>query len=427
MNEEFLWYLWKYQLFNAPLMTTEGKPVRVVKPGIHNIDSGPDFFNGQVKIDHTLWAGNIEIHTYSSDWFRHKHPNDPAYDNIIVHIVYSDDKEVYRKNNEKIPTIELKDRFDRSILDKYRSFILSQSWIACENSIEHIDYFRKFSWLERVMVERLENKTELLHETLKHSKLDFNEIFYRRLLRNFGFKTNGPSFETLASSLSLGVLAKHSSSQFQLEALLFGQAALLHSGLKDKYPNQLREEYNFLAGKYGLEPVNKGTIKFLRMRPSNFPTLRISQFANLLFKTAGLLHKMLEAKKMSEVASLFRCQASEYWNDHYRFDKVSKKSTKLLGKSSIHLLLINTVIPFLFIYGKITNQQDLQQRAIEWLEQIPAEKNALTANFVKFGLSIDSAMHSQAVIQLKKHYCDQKRCLECGIGLEILKPSKSSV
>jgi hypothetical protein len=275
------------------------------------------------------------------------------------------------------------------------------------------------------MVERLESKTQSLNETLKLSKLDFNEIFYRRLLRNFGFKTNGPAFEALAASIPFGILSKHAGSQFQIEALLFGQAGLLHTRLKDKYPKQLLSEYAFLAGKYGLKSINKGTIKFLRMRPSNFPTLRISQFANVMFKTGGLLHQMLEAQKLNEVISLFRCQASEYWDTHYRFEKISKKSTKLLGLSSIHLILINTVIPFLFIYGKLTDKLEIQQRAIEWLEQIPAEKNAITTGFIDVGLTIHSAMHSQAAIQLKSHYCDQKRCLECGIGLELLKPLKT--
>lgn len=425
MNEEFLWYLWKYQLFNAPLITTKGNTFEVIHPGTHNTDSGPDFFNGRIKLHNTTWAGNIEIHTLSSDWYKHNHSSDPAYDNIVLHVVYRDDKPVHRKNTELIPTIEVKDKFEKAIFNRYHSFVLSKTWIACQHFIGSVNHFRKFSWLERIMVERLEEKTESINLVLRNSKQDFTEVFYQRLLRNFGFKTNGQAFETLANSLLFGILAKHTGNQFQLEALLFGQAGLLHERYKDGYARDLFQEYEFLAGKYSLTAINPGTIKFMRMRPSNFPTLRISQFANVLFRAEGLLHKILEAEKLNEVFSLFKCQASVYWEDHYRFDKLSKKSAKLLGKGSIHLILINTVIPFLFVYGKIKNNREIQNRAIEWLEKIPAEKNAITNGFKNAGLEIHHAMHSQSLLQLKSSYCDRKRCLECGIGHGILKPEKA--
>lgn len=421
MNEDFLIYLWRYQLINSDLHTTDGEKIVVQNPGLLNTDSGPDFFNGQVKIDDTTWAGNIEIHVSSSDWFKHKHQYDNAYDNIILHIVLLDDKPVYRNNGEKIPTIELKNNFDEKILSKYRSFLDSTRWIACENLIANVGHFEKYAWLDTLMAERLEQKATAIQEELSATNQDFQEVFYRKLARNFGFKTNADAFESVASGLPLSLLIKHKTDIFQIEALVFGQSGLLHNQLKDDYPRNLKTEYLFLSEKYDLEPIDARRWKFMRMRPSNFPTIRLAQFAQVIYKSSGLLNQILEAGKLNDLITLFKTETSPYWKDHFRFDKLSPEKTKTLGIASIHLILINTIIPFLFVYGNQKNDKKLQQKAIDWLEEVKAERNTITQKFADIGLQAKNAMHSQALIQLKINYCDEKRCLDCRIGHTLLK------
>jgi hypothetical protein len=418
MNEEFLNYLWSNQLFTAD-KTSGNNSLSVLNPGQQNTDSGPDFFNAMIKIGDTTWAGNVEIHVRSSDWQRHQHENNPAYDNIILHVVFEDDKPVFRQNNEKIPTLVLKDKFDESILHKYSAFIDSSKWIACEESIAKVNYFDRLSWLDRLMAERLENKAEQILTDLIRSKNDFHETFYRKLSRNFGFNTNGDIFESLAVSLPLRILARHNN-LLQIEALLFGQAGMLHIELKDDYPQQLYKEYLFLSEKYSLTPISPKPWKFMRMHPVNFPTIRISQFANVIYRSSGLLHKILETDKLSDILSLFKTQASPYWTDHFSFGKKAKPKIKSLGLSSINLLLINTIIPFTFVYGKQTASDTLMEKAVAWLEQIKAENNSIIRNFNERGIQAQNAMQSQALIQLKKNYCDKKRCLECRIGYLLL-------
>ncbi len=422
MNEEFLWYLWKYQLFSKDLKTTAGQPVEVIQAGTHNTDSGPDFFNGRIRIDGTVWAGNIEVHVRSSDWQKHKHNDDPAYESIILHVVYEDDHPLITNQRGKIPTITLKNGFDPSLYQRYHSFILSESWIACEKQVRPMNSIYLTNWLQRVMVERLETKSESILALYREAGSDFIEAFYRRLLRNFGFRTNGPAFESLAVSVPFNILSKHINNLKQLEALLFGQAGLLRDSFRDKYPVELLREYQFLREKYKLIPLNNGTIRFLRMRPPNFPTIRLSQFANLMWKTTGLLHSILEAKRLKQVSELLRCEASPYWVTHYRFDKVAGRNAKIMGKHSVDLILINTIIPYLFVYGKLNNSESLQGKAIDWLEEIPPEKNAIIKRFKQIGIISHNAMESQALIQLKSTYCDHKKCLSCGIGRELLNP-----
>lgn len=420
MNEDFLIYLWTYQLIDLNLKTTDEEDVAVQKPGLRNTNSGPDFFNGKVKIGDTTWAGNIEIHIYSSDWHKHQHQLDPAYDNIILHVVYQDDKPVIRKNNEKIPTIELKGKFNDSILSEYKRFLASEKWIPCEDMFHQVSIFDKLAWLDKLMAERLEQKATSILEELQHSKLNFQEVFYRKLARNFGFHTNADTFERLAVSLLFKILSKHKSSLFQLETLLYGQAGFLEKQFKDEYPNQLRQEYVFLANKYSLMPIDKKLWKFMRLRPTNFPTIRISQFAQLLFKSSALISQILETSKLSSVTQLLKVGASEYWINHYRFDVQSPTRKKTLGAASINLIMINTVIPFLFVYGNIKNDPSLQNKALAWLEKLPPEQNNITRRFSELDLKPGNTMQSQALLQLKTHYCDQKRCLHCRIGHKLL-------
>jgi hypothetical protein len=418
MNEEFLIYLWRYKLFKTDQLFVHetGEKIQIIHPGSRNQDSGPDFFNAKIKIGNTIWAGNIEIHVKSSDWKLHKHQNDPSYDNIILHVVYTDNEPVYRMNGEKIPTIVLKGLFDPQILNTYQSFLNNANWIPCEQQLHQIDHFAQFTWFESLCIERLESKALGIAKQLQLTQQDFMEIFYRQLCRNFGFNTNADAFELLARSLPFQIISKHIDRIDQLEAMIYGQAGMLVKNYKDNYPKALQKEYAFLSEKYGLIALNPKIWKFLRMRPSNFPTTRLSQFARLLQSTSGLLMKMLEFNRLSDLMTLFKVKANKYWRDHSDFDRISKPKSTQLGKSSTDLILINTVIPFTFIYGKIFELDEIQDKSLLWYEQIPAEKNSLTRKFSSIGLKIENAKQSQAAIHLKKNYCDNKRCLSCRFG-----------
>ena len=422
MNEEFLHYLWKNRLITNNLTTTSGEKLEVLQTGRHNFDSGPDFFNSRIKLGGTTWAGNVEIHINASDWFFHNHHNDEAFDSVILHVVFKNDKPVLRKNGEPIPTLELKGTFDEKIYNTYQSFQNSKRWIPCELQINSVDHFQKFAWLDNLMFERLEQKACIIKQELKKTNGDFQEVFYRKLTRNFGFKTNADAFESLAISLPLNILQKHKTSLKQIEALLFGQAGMLNKDFNENYPNELKDEYTFLAQKHGLKPIPKSRWRFMRLRPSNFPTVRVAQLSQVFYKSSGILNQILESKKLTDVSSLLNAEASDYWFDHFQFDVKSKPGKKRLGASSVQLIFINSIVPFLFVYGKIKHDQELQQKALDWLEQLKPEKNSITRKFTEIGVKPKNAMQSQALLQLKTTYCDVKRCLDCRIGHELLKP-----
>jgi hypothetical protein len=419
MKEELLIYLWNYQLLKPNLSTIDGHDLIVLKSGLRNTDSGPDFFNSKIKIDNTIWAGNIEIHLRSSDWFIHKHQHDPAYDNVILHVVYEADKVITRSNGEKIPTLEIKDRIHEAILRRYSQFQKSEKWIPCMTGFENVSLLDKLNWLDKLMVERLEEKSLAIHEELNITNQDFTEVFYRKLARNFGFKTNADAFEQLACSLPFTLLSKHHDDIFQLEALLYGQAGLLSEKFIDEYPKKIQDEYEFLRKKYNLESGAKKKWKFMRMRPANFPTIRISQFAQLIHDSEIII-KILETKNLKNVIQLLKVSATDYWMDHFRFDKKSDRKVKTLGPSSVNLILINTIIPFLFVYGRIKNDPVMQQRALNWLEKLPPEENHITSGFIELGFKPSNAIQSQALIQQKMKYCDMKLCLNCRIGHHLL-------
>jgi len=416
LSEEFLIYLWKYQLLNNDLTTTGGLPLRIVHPGERNLDSGPDFFNGRVKIGSTLWAGNIEVHVSASDWYRHGHDKNTAYNNIILHVVYHNDRPVYRKNKKLIPCLELKDKFNTSILKNYQQFLLLNKWIPCEKMIREVNLFDRLAWFDALMAERLENKAHLIEQELIHTKQDFQEVFYRKLAGNFGFKTNGDAFALMAKSLPLNLLSKHKSQIMQLEALLFGQAGMLKPSFKDEYPNSLKKEYAFLAAKHNLKPIDRKLWKFMRLRPANFPTIRISQFAHIIYNSSALLNKILETARLNDVTRFLKVSASGYWNAHFVFDKASGNRKKTLGMASINILVINTIIPFLFVYGKHKADNSLQDKALSWLEQLNPEANAIIKRFSKLGVLPKNALQSQALIELKQNYYNKIRCLDCRIG-----------
>jgi len=424
MKEDFLIYLWSQRLLSPRLKTQQNKDVTIIKPGQRNYDSGPDFFNALIKLGNETWAGNIEIHINSSDWAKHKHSDDKAYDNIVLHVVYQDDKSVKRNNGQLIPCLELKNNFNPKIMENYVDFMSARTWIACENMISHIGHFELHNWYDKLTIERMEKRSSETISKLEANKFDFQETFYHKLSRGFGFNTNSTAFELLAINTPLSILNKHSNNILQLEAILFGQAGFLNEEFSDDYPNKLKKEFLFLSHKYNLKPIDRKLWKFMRMRPSNFPSLRIAQFASFIHKSEGVLTHIIETQKLSTVISLFETNASDYWDDHYRFDKISiKTSKKKLGKLSIDLLLINTIIPFVFTYGQINNMPNLKDQSLEWLEKLKAEKNLIIRNFSKNGIKPTSAFQSQALVQLYKEYCINRRCLECRIGHKLMNKS----
>lgn len=422
MKEDLLHYIWKMKRFDwKALRTTAGEVVEILHFGIHNHDAGPDFLEGKVKIGDTIWAGNIELHTKSSDWYHHKHQDDPKYDNIILHVVYTDDRPVMDSQNNVVPTIVLESRIDPAIIDSYDNLINNQHWIPCEKSIAQVKKITKAVWLDRLMIERLERKTTAIQELLNRTNNDWEEAFYRGLSRNLGLKVNGTSFEMLAASIDLKTIIKYKHNALQIEALLFGQAGMLDKDFEDEYPSRLKKEYQLLQHKHQLKPIDPNLWKFMRLRPANFPTIRIAQLAQLLYQSNHLFSKMLAAGSVKEIENMFEVKLANYWKDHYQFDKESTSRAKKLGKSTVHLLLINTIVPFLFHYGKHRKEEKYVDKALDLLRACKPENNSIIKNWKALGVDADSAHTSQALLQLKNEYCSAKRCMSCAVGTSIMK------
>ncbi|HNU77396.1 MAG: DUF2851 family protein [Prolixibacteraceae bacterium] len=420
MTEEFLQFVWEQRLFDASqLVTVSGEKVRVADPGVRNRDAGPDFFNARVKLGKTLWAGNIEIHKNASDWYRHGHHDDDAYGNIILHVVQRNDRPVFRPGGEEIPTLELP--FPPRILENYRLLKEATTWIPCQERFHQADRCKLKIGFNRLMIARLQEKTNEITGRLRQNNHDWNETFYQLLARNFGFRTNALPFDMLARALPSSIPAKHRDSLFQTEALFFGQSGLLHEELLgDNYFLELRKEYDFLAAKYHLRSMGGHLWKFLRLRPVNFPTVRIAQFATLFYRSEGLFSAMLEQADLREIRKLFDITASPYWDSHYKFSHPSKKSVKHLGEEATNILIINTLVPFLFVYGELTRTDHLKDRALEWLDQLPAEENAVISRWKALGVEVENAFDSQALLQLKRNFCDRRLCLECSVGTQLI-------
>ncbi|KAF0236423.1 MAG: hypothetical protein FD181_2732 [Prolixibacteraceae bacterium] len=422
MPEEFLQYIWENNLFETEkLKTTDGQPVEIISTGKRNTDSGPDFFNARIKIDSTIWVGNVEIHRLASDWERHNHNAGAAYNSVIMHVAEIIDKPVFRSNGEVIPAMVL--HYPAALKTNYQKLLDAKTWIACQNLFHKIDPIILQLGFNRLMIERLEDKTNEILARLQQNNNDWNETFYQMLARMFGFKVNSIPFEMLAKSLPIGILAKHKISLFQLEALLFGNSGLLNDRLLgDDYYLNLRNEYSFLYKKYQLKGIESHLWKFMRLRPGNFPTVRISQLAALIHRSHGLFSRIIEIESLDELKKLFEVQASDYWNAHYSFNKTStRNSVKELGENSINTIIINVVIPFLFVYGEKQNKEYLKNRSLEFLEQLPSERNSIVEKWGKMGVESRSAFESQALLQLKNKYCELKKCLNCQIGVKLVR------
>lgn len=416
MEESFLHFLWKYRLFSGLLKTTSGEPVYIEHPGTHNHDAGPDFLTAKVRIDGTLWAGNVEIHTKASDWNKHHHDKDPTYQNLILHVVYNDDEEL----ELKAPTLNINQNVDMDIYDRYHKLINNKNWVPCELLACHVDHLIWEQWKNRLTIERLEKKYNEIETLLNKYRNNWEETFYVTMARNFGLNVNSAPFELLAKSLPLNVLSRHKNNILQVEALLYGQAGFLAGPFKDAYPKTLKAEYEHLRNKWKLQPIDANLWRFLRLRPANFPHIRIAQFAQLIYKSTSLFSYIREATQLGDISNLLIVKSSPYWDNHYRFDRKTRTSAKFLGSTAINLILINTVIPFLFAYGKKNSLELMKERALEFLTEIPPEKNHITKHWSAMGIENKNAFHSQAIIYLKKNYCVPKKCLQCPVGKKIL-------
>lgn len=422
-NESLLIYIWQLLRFDTnELQTTEGQKIIIQNKGFRNNDAGPDFENVRLIIDDTNWIGTIEIHWFSSDWYLHQHEDNPSFNNVILHVVFEEDKIIYNQNGNRIPCLELKNRIHPDILNR-TSNLNPNNWIPCEKLISSVNDFTKTIWLERLVIERLENKTKIIHSILLENNWNWEEGFYILLCKYLGGPINSEPFETLAKQTPFTILLKNKDDQFILESILFGQSGLLISDKNDEYIQKLTNEYQYQSNKFKLKPIQKHLWKFLRLRPANFPTLRIAELAALIYKNGTIFRKVIECEDFKSLYQLFSITLSPYWDNHYVFGENSKTIVKKLGKSEINTLIINTIIPFLYFYAKQKNDDKLMTKAFEWLNQLPVEKNQIISKWKDLGFINKSASESQALIQLYKNYCMKQKCLECSIGHSIINPT----
>ena len=422
MQEAFLHYCWKHKKVTSlsKLKTVNEENIVIHQVGEHNHNAGPDFFNAQLSIDGQRWAGNVEIHVKSSDWYVHNHENDSWYENVILHIVWEHDTEVFRKDNTAIPTLVLKDYIKKEVLENYQAIASKKDkWIYCEHDFATVSNFTLSNWLERLFIERLERKSQNIEAMLLTSQNNWEAVLFILLAKNFGLKVNGEAFQSIAQSIPWHVMQKVRHNKLQLEALLFGQSGLLEEELQEPYYLELQEVYAYLKHKFSLK--NQGVLpcKFFRLRPSNFPTIRLAQLAALYHSEAQLFSKLIEIQSPKDGYKLFESSVSSFWKNHYTFKTVSSRTYKKLTKKFIDLMLINTVIPIQFSYADYQGKS-ISEKVIRFAASISAEQNSVVSKFNSIKPMTKSALHSQALIQLKTTYCDKHKCLECAIGNEIL-------
>ena len=418
--EQLLHYVWKHKIFPLKeLKTTTGQQVEVIDTGLANTDAGPDFFNAKLKLDGVLWIGNIEIHERSSDWFKHGHHADTGYNSVILHIASEIDTEISRSNGERIPQIQL--ICPEAVRTNYKELLETASYPPCYRIIPSLSPFTAHSWMSALQMERFEQKATLLNERLKRCQGNWEDAFFITLARNFGFGLNGDAFETWAHRLPFRAVDKHRNDLFQIEAIFFGQAGILEDSDGDGYYLRLKKEYTYLQHKFGLIPMDASLWRFLRLRPANFPHIRIAQLACLYHRAYGLLSRIMETETLQGVRDILKGGTSEYWLTHYTFGGSSPSRPKTLSNTSLDLLIINTVVTFLYAYGLHKGNPVLCARAGSFLEELKAENNYITRMWEQCGMKASNAADSQALIQLKKEYCDKKKCLYCRIGYEYLK------
>jgi hypothetical protein len=426
MNESFLHYVWQFQYFEKTgLRTQEGESISVFKTGLHNTNAGPDFTQAKIKIDSIEWVGNVEIHTKASEWRIHQHMRDKAYENVILHVVWENDEQVKRSDGSTIPTIELKGRIPESLIKEYKKLINSPSSVPCEKSFGKVSELTKVSMIDQALMQRLESKSEIVLRLLNSNKENWEETAYQLLLQNFGFKINADAFLQLAKSLPYKLVQKHANNLQQVEALLFGQAGMLETKTKDDYISLLYREYSFLSKKYAIydSRLSPAQWKFLRLRPANFPTLRLAQVASILYSKKNLLSTFVEADSYDKLMDFFTASPSSYWHSHYHFAKKSKGMVPDLGETSKQNLLINSVVPILVAYSRTKDEPRLMERAVDILHHIPAETNKITKVWEGLRMPAKTAFDSQALIEQYNNLCQKRQCLACVVGSSLLKPS----
>lgn len=429
MSESFLHYLWQFQYFDkSDLKISSGEKLSINKTGLHNSDSGPDFSHASVKINSIQWAGSVEIHIKSSGWYEHHHERDAAYENVILHVVWEDDKPVYRQDGTALPTLALRDRVDPEIIHAYKKLVTHTGSVPCADSLSNVEQITRLSMIDKAVMQRLEIKAGVVRTMLNENKGNWEETTYQLLAKNFGFKVNSDSFLQLAHALPYRILRKQADQLLQVEALLFGQAGFLVAKSKDEYLTTLFTEYNFLAKKYSLEThVHPSQWKFMRLRPANFPTVRIAQFASLLSAQKSIFSRFMDAESAQEFLKIIEVSQSPYWKTHYRFSKKAKGEVPDLGGSSQYNIMINTVAPLLVAYGQEIDDTRYIERAVDLLQYIPAEENKITRQWQALGMSAKNAFDSQGLIELYTNFCQRKQCLMCTIGSSLLKPQHAQV
>lgn len=419
MNEELLQFIWRFGHFdNKELRTTDGDVLQILHPGIHNSNQGPDFLNARIRIGKTLWAGHVELHVRASGWQDHKHSSDPHYDNVVLHVVWEEDK----KLNLPFPTIELKGRISLFLLKKYQGIINNDRDIPCSSEIRQVDPIIISHWKQRMAAERLELKAEQIMTRTGKGGIHWEDLFRRMLTRNFGLLQNADAFEMIADSISFEVWQKLRGDRKQLEAVLFGQAGLLDMDMPDEYHAALKNEYLFLKNKFRLQRI-KCELQFFRMRPPGFPTIRLSQLAGFFTGNENLFGKFREMQTIREAREKLDVQAGEYWTSHFTFGEKSNPSVKNIGSQMINSILLNAVTPLLFSYANYHRDTTLKERMLLWMDELPPERNAITRLFEDLGVSNENASDSQGLIQMMKHYCTERRCLHCAIGNRIINPT----
>ena len=421
MKEAFLHYLWKFQKFNnLSLRTTSGEAISIINCGQYLELSGPDFFNAQICIGNQKWAGNIEIHLKSSDWYIHHHEMDSAYENVILHVVWEHDTEIFRKNNIEIPVLELQYFVDPKVVASYQGLQSKKSWIYCENQLDGFSDFILNNWLERLFFERLERKSKPIFELLNETNSDWEAVLFLLFAKNFGLNTNGELFLTIAKAIPFSVIRKESFELENLEALLFGTAGLLDKDVEDTYASDLRFRYHFLANKYQLQKPVIQAVQFFKHRPDNFPTIRLAQLAALYHSYHNLFSNLIGLCSLKEMYTILSVTTSNYWMTHYQFDSTSPFKKKQLSQSFIDLVVINTIAPLQFAFAK-SQGKEITEEVIQLFKDIKAEKNVILDKFKLVGIVAKNAFDSQSLLQLKNEYCNKSDCLQCAIGIELLK------
>ena len=421
MKEDFLHHVWQHKKFAVTqLQTTTGESIQVLNSGQYLQQTGPDFFNAQLIIGNQKWAGNIEIHLKSSDWYLHNHEKDANYHSVILHVVWEYDVPIFRKNNTEVPTLELKKYVELADLHKYQSLTTQKAWIYCENDIRKVNDFIFRNWQERLYFERLERKATEIRQLLLDSNNNWEAVLFCMLAKNFGLNTNGILFQNMARSIPFSIIRKESFAIENLEALFFGQANMLEANFQDNYTIKLQHDYNYLIKKYKITKNVFDKVEFFKHRPDNFPTIRLAQLAALYSKEHNLFSKIISFNVISELYDLFKVEVSNYWETHYNFDKTSVLKKKKMTDSFIDLILINTIIPVRFAYEQ-SLQKESSQEIIDLIESIQPEKNIVIDKFSAIGVDVKNAFETQSLLQLKKEYCDEKKCLQCAIGIHLLK------